>query len=473
MGRAKYDDADHPYGMVGVTANITPQKNAEHEREQLLALEQAARAEAETANRLKDEFLATVSHELRTPLMAILGWTSLLRMGKLEDDTVATALETVERNANSQAQLINDLLDVSRIANGQLRLNVQPIELAQIIEDSVDAVRPAADAGGIQLEVSLDAQVGRISGDADRLQQVVWNLLTNAVKFTPAGGRVQVRLERGDTQVHIMVRDSGKGIDPQFLPAVFDRFRQADSSSTRRYGGLGLGLSIVRQLVALHGGSVEAQSEGEGKGSTFMVRLPLIGTRSAMDGTGVNAGSERDGVAPQSLASTAAARDGAALNETALDETAPDSVLQSVAVRLDDIRILVVEDEPDTRDVLRTILQQCGSQVKTAESAAEAIRVLTQWKPDVLISDIGMPAEDGYALIARIRALSADDGGRIPAIALTAFAKEDDRSRALKAGFQVHVAKPVEPQELASVVAGLAARRGLQTPVASSPSGAP
>jgi signal transduction histidine kinase len=284
MGRANYDSNGQAYNMAGVTADITSRKNAEHEREQLLAREQIARAEAESANRLKDEFLATVSHELRTPLMAILGWTSLLRVGQLDEVATATALETVERNANSQVQLINDLLDVSRIANGQLRLNVQPTELAQIIETAIDAVRPSAEAGDIELEVSLDAQASRIEGDADRLQQVIWNLLTNAVKFTPAGGRVQVRLQRLDSQVQITVRDSGKGIDPQFLPDVFDRFRQADQTSTRRYGGLGLGLSIVHQLVALHGGSVEAQSEGEGKGATFAVRLPLTSPRDSSAG---------------------------------------------------------------------------------------------------------------------------------------------------------------------------------------------
>jgi CheY-like chemotaxis protein len=426
--------------MVGVTIDITERKNAEQEREQLLEREQAARAEAEAANRLKDEFLATVSHELRTPLMAILGWTSLLRVGQLDDVTAATALETVERNANSQVQLINDLLDVSRIANGQLRLNVQPIDLVQIIEAAMDAVRPSAEAGDIELEVSLDVQAGLIAGDADRLQQVIWNLLTNAVKFTPAGGRVMVRLERLGSQVQITVRDTGKGIDPQFLPDVFDRFRQADQTSTRRYGGLGLGLSIVRQLVTLHGGSVEAQSDGDGKGSAFVVCLPLAPPRPSTQETEE---SERAHVTDE---------DGAV----------------DVLTRLDHIRVLVVEDEPDTRDVLRTILQQCGSQVVTAESAAEAMRVLATWKPDVLISDIGMPEEDGYSLIARVRALGAEHGSTVPAIALTAYAKEEDRRRALNAGFQVHVAKPVEPLELAAVVADLATRNRVQPSVTSS-----
>jgi PAS domain S-box-containing protein len=440
MGRAKYNSDNEPYRMVGVTIDITERKNAEQEREQLLEREQAARAEAEAANRLKDEFLATVSHELRTPLMAILGWTSLLRVGQLDDVTAATALETVERNANSQVQLINDLLDVSRIANGQLRLNVQPIDLVQIIEAAMDAVRPSAEAGDIELEVSLDVQAGLIAGDADRLQQVIWNLLTNAVKFTPAGGRVMVRLERLGSQVQITVRDTGKGIDPQFLPDVFDRFRQADQTSTRRYGGLGLGLSIVRQLVTLHGGSVEAQSDGDGKGSAFVVCLPLAPPRPSTQETEE---SERAHVTDE---------DGAV----------------DVLTRLDHIRVLVVEDEPDTRDVLRTILQQCGSQVVTAESAAEAMRVLATWKPDVLISDIGMPEEDGYSLIARVRALGAEHGSTVPAIALTAYAKEEDRRRALNAGFQVHVAKPVEPLELAAVVADLATRNRVQPSVTSS-----
>jgi CheY-like chemotaxis protein/two-component sensor histidine kinase len=351
----------------------------------------------------------------------------------------ATALETVERNANSQVQLINDLLDVSRIANGQLRLNVQPIELAHIIEAAIDAVRPSAEASGIELQVSLDAQASPISGDADRLQQVIWNLLTNAVKFTPAGGHVQVRLEQADSGVQISVCDSGKGIDPKFLPDVFDRFRQADQTSTRRHGGLGLGLSIVRQLVTLHGGSVEAQSEGEGRGSTFIVRLPRTIAHEATK--------KHEGI----FAST--------------NNTPADSL-----VRLDDVRVLIVEDEPDTRDVLRTVLEQCGSQVVTADSAAEALRVLGEWKPDVLLSDIGMPEEDGYALISKVRAMEAErgdtmPGDTMPAIALTAYAKEEDRQRALSAGFQMHVAKPVEPVELAAVVASLAARSASRIPV--------
>ncbi|HEX8235017.1 MAG TPA: ATP-binding protein [Abditibacteriaceae bacterium] len=438
MGRANYDSQGRPYSMVGVTADITLRKNADNEREQLLTREQAARAEAETANRLKDEFLATVSHELRTPLMAILGWTSLLRVGQLDAATTSSALETIERNANSQVQLINDLLDVSRIISGQMRLNLQPIELAQIIEAALDAVRPAAEARGIELHSSLDPKADPVPGDADRLQQVVWNLLTNAVKFTPAGGKVYVSLQRTGSYMEITIRDTGKGIDPQFLPNVFDRFRQADQTSTRRHGGLGLGLSIVRQLVTLHGGLVEAQSEGEGKGATFVVRLPLTVARRAGEE------SERDPATTQN----ATAQYGAALDG---------------ATRLDDIRVLVVEDEPDTRDVLRTVLQQCGSQVVTADSAAEAMRVLGKWKPHVLVSDIGMPSQDGYALIKQVRALDAEHGGRVPAIALTAYAKEEDRTRALSAGFQMHVAKPVEPLELAAVVARLAARTGALT----------
>jgi CheY-like chemotaxis protein len=294
-------------------------------------------------------------------------------------------------------------------------------------------VRPSAEAGGIELEVSLDPEASPISGDADRLQQVIWNLLTNAVKFTPAGGRVQVRLEQVDSFVQISVRDSGKGIDPQFLPDVFDRFRQADQTSTRRYGGLGLGLSIVRQLVTLHGGSVEAQSEGEGRGATFLVRLPRTITREAT--------TKDEELSPS-------------------ENSAPANRL----MRLDDVRVLVVEDEADTRDVLRTVLEQCGSHVVTAESAAEALRVLGEWKPDVLVSDIGMPAEDGYSLIRKVRAMEAECNDTIPAIALTAYAKEEDRQRALGAGFQKHIAKPVEPVELAAVVADLAARSGVQTP---------
>jgi PAS domain S-box-containing protein len=389
-----------------------------------------AAEELREANRLKDEFLATVSHELRTPLTAILGWAHLLRLGQLGERSATDALETIERNARAQSQLIDDLLDVSRIIAGKLRLDVSTVDLAQVIEAAVGAVRPAAEAKNMRLQVLLDPQVGPISGDADRLQQVVWNLLTNAVKFTPKGGRVQVRLERINSHVEIAVSDTGKGIDSEFLPHVFDRFRQADQKSTRAHGGLGLGLSIVRQLVELHGGSVHAESEGEGQGATFVVQLPLMVVRRGVEQQGRR------------------------------HPTAGGSMVLDCPPQLDRLRILVVDDEEDTRDLLRTALEQCGSEVVTAGSAMEALEALEKSKPDVLISDIGMPEEDGYALIRKVRALSAARGGKVPAIALTAYARTEDRVRALVAGFQVHLPKPIEPVELVAVVASLVGRTG-------------
>jgi PAS domain S-box-containing protein len=442
-GRANYGENGQPYNMSGVTLDITERKAAEQEREQLLAREQvarseaeaahaeaeAARAEAETASRLKDEFLATVSHELRTPLTAILGWSSMLRTGQLEPGMMQTGLETIERNARSQVQLINDLLDVSRIITGKLRLELRAIDAIEVIEAAIEAVRPSANAKSIDFRVRLDAQAGSIAGDAERLQQVVWNLLNNAVKFTPNGGTIQVSAEREDSHLQITIRDSGKGIPAEFLSLIFDRFRQADQTSTRSYGGLGLGLSIVRQLVHLHGGMVDAHSDGEGKGATFIVRLPLLteDVPQAHSEQTVSSGEVLDG-------------------------------LQLLAHLLDDLQVLVVDDESDTRDVLCAVLERCGANVTTAASAAEAIEVLAGWKPDILISDIGMPEEDGCSLIGKVRALEAKAGGQLPAIALTAYVRPEDEARALKAGFQVHVSKPVEPQELVTVVARLTGR---------------
>jgi PAS domain S-box-containing protein len=415
----------------GIAGGIE-RKRIEEERRLLLAGEQELRRQAEEANKIKDEFLAMLSHELRTPLNAILGWSNLLRGGQLDTEGSLRALETIERNARSQSQLIDDLLDISRIITGKLRLEVRPIELSSIIEASVDAVRPAAEAKNIRLQVLLDSGADAVSGDADRLQQIVWNLLTNAVKFTPKDGRVQVRLERVNSHVEITVSDTGKGIEPEFLPHVFDRFRQADQSSTRRYGGLGLGLSIVRQLTEMHGGSVSAQSEGEGKGTSFTVKLPRRISVPSMEKTG----------------------------EARVHPTAGGSFKFECAPELSGLSVLVVDDEADARELLRQILEGCGSQVITAGSAAEAIAAFENAPPDILVSDIGMPDEDGYSLIRRIRALPADKGGRTPAIALTAYARVEDRVRALTAGFQVHVPKPIEPVELAAVVASLAGRIG-------------
>jgi signal transduction histidine kinase len=397
---------------------------AEQERARLLVLEQEARKQAEEANRLKDEFLATLSHELRTPLNAILGWTQVMRTGKLDEATSTRALETIERNAKAQAQLISDLLDVSRIITGKLRLELRPIELPRIIEAALDSVRPAADAKEIPLEVSLVPLTTPVLGDADRLQQVVWNLLSNAIKFTPRGGRVTVRLETAPGSAAIRVIDTGAGIRPDFLPYVFDRFRQAESTITRSHGGLGLGLSIVRHMVELHGGTVEVESEGDGKGSTFTVRLPIRAD----------------------LAPLAPGRTGAA------EERSPwDPVL------LNGVHVLVVEDEVDTRDLLAMALEQCGARVTAVASAAEALEALGML-PDVLVSDIGLPAEDGYSLLRKVRLREPSRGGNVPAAALTAYARAEDRVRALEAGFQTHLSKPIDPSELIATVARLAGR---------------
>jgi PAS domain S-box-containing protein len=405
-------------------SDITERKRVEEERERLLR-------EAQEANRLKDEFLATVSHELRTPLTAILGWAHLLRGGQLEGEGAARALETIERNARAQAQLIDDLLDVSRIVTGKLRLDVVPVDPPSFIDPAVEAVRPAAEAKGVRLQKLIDTGVGTVMGDPARLQQVVWNLLSNAVKFTPRGGRVQVRLERVNSNVEIAVSDTGAGIDPEFLPHVFERFRQADQRTTRQHGGLGLGLAIVRHLVELHGGAVHANSAGEGTGATFTVTLPVASVHRREDAQGR--------VHP-------AARDTLPAHEC------PE--------RLDGLRVLVVDDEPDARELLSVGLGQCGAEVTTASSAQEALEAVAGAKFDILISDIGMPGEDGYELIRRVRALPAGAGGRTPAVALTAYARTEDRLRAMRAGFEMHVSKPVELTELVVVLANLARRGG-------------
>jgi signal transduction histidine kinase/ActR/RegA family two-component response regulator len=383
---------------------------------------------AQEANRLKDEFLATVSHELRTPLTAILGWASMLRKTEFDRETARGALETIERNARAQNQIIEDLLDVSRIVTGKLRLDVRQVEPASFIDAAVESVRPAADAKGVRLTKSLDVGALSLSGDPARLQQVVWNLLSNAIKFTPRGGRVEIALGRADSNVEVVVSDTGQGIKPEFLPYVFDRFRQADSSTTRRHGGLGLGLAIVRHLVELHGGTVRAESEGEGRGSTFVVALPLAAVRR---------GEGDDAAVPRQA--------GAAARESA-DE-------------LRGLKILVVDDEEDTRDFLRAALGGCGAEVLTAATAREAARLAAGSRPDVLISDIGMPDEDGFELIRRVRELPAESGGGVPAIALTAYARTEDRLRVLRSGYQMHLAKPVELAELIAVVASLVGRR--------------
>jgi PAS domain S-box-containing protein len=424
-----------------VIQDITDRKRAEEAREEalrvrdeLLKREQAARTEAEAANRAKDEFLATVSHELRTPLNAILGWSHMLRSSKLEEATYERALETIERNAKAQAQLVEDILDVSRIITGNLRLDVRPVDLSPVIEAAIDSIRPAVDAKGIRLETVLDPRAGPISGDPARLQQIVWNLLSNAVKFTDRGGRVQVRLERVNSHVEINVSDTGRGIRTDFLPQVFDRFRQADSTSTRAHGGLGLGLAIVRHLVEMHGGAVEAFSPGEGLGATFTVKLPLMIVHKDFR--------QPDRVHP-------AADSGARFEQT---------------TTLEGLRLLVVDDEQDTRELLVLILGRFGAEVKSCAAASEALEMLAEWKPDVLVSDIEMPGEDGYTFIRRVRSLDSSRARNTPAIALTAYARVEDRMRALAAGFQMHVAKPVEPAELAVVIASLVERTRVNSP---------
>ena len=386
-----------------------------------------ALAAAEEASRLKDEFLATVSHELRTPLTAVLGWSHLLRSGQLDAQAATHAVKIIERNARSQQQLVEDLLDVSRIITGKLRLDVRPLDPATFIEAAIEAVKPAAEAKDIRLQNQIDPGVISVSGDQARLQQVVWNLLSNAIKFTPRGGRVEVRLERVDSHIEISVSDTGQGIHENFLPYVFDRFRQADGTTTRQHSGLGLGLAIVRQLVEMHGGVVEARSAGEEKGANFVVKLPVLSIY------------QREAVAKQ--ASTSLADDYHAVEFTG---------------KLDGLRVLVVDDEADTLELIRVSLGQCGAEVTTARSSAEALGLLERVTPDVIISDIGMPGEDGLAFISKVRKLPPERGGRTPAVALTAYARAEDRLRVLRSGYQMHVSKPVELAELLTIVSNVA-----------------
>jgi len=392
------------------------------DRRQSLAREHTARAEAETANRMKDEFLATVSHELRTPLNAILGWSHILRGGKPDETTVARGVEVIERNAQTQAQLIEDILDASRVITGSsLRLNRGPVDLSTVINAATDSVRLVAEAKAIRLAVILDPAARHVTGDASRLQQVVWNLLANAIKFTGSGGRVEARLHRAAGQAQITVTDTGEGVAAEFLPFIFDRFRQADSTITRRHGGLGLGLAIVRHLVELHEGTVQAESAGEGHGSSFIVRLPL-----AERVEGARIGPAAAGGAPPALQGT---------------------------------QILVVDDDQDALDMLTLVLTEAGAAVRTAASATEALALLRWIRPDVLVSDLAMPDEDGYSLIRNLRAIERESGRETPAVALTAYVRVQDRARAVAAGFNVFVEKPVDPEELIAVLAGLAESR--------------
>lgn len=433
---------------VATFYDISDRKAAERERAQFLARERMARKEAEAANRTKDEFLATLSHELRTPLTSILGWVRMMRTGKLDETNFMRALETIQRSAQSQAHLIDELLDVSRVVTGKLRLEVQPMELAPIIEEAVNAIRPAAEAKGINMQLMLDGRAGQVSCDQNRLHQVFWNLLSNAVKFTPKDGHIAIRLRREGQNVEVSVSDTGLGIRKDFLPHVFERFRQGDSSNTRAHGGLGLGLAIVRHLVELHGGTVEVESRGEGHGATFKVTLPVVVQPPAK----VNPGERlpKLDVRPRLSNSSAGGSSGP------LDQ----SVSLNNLLMLDGVRVLVVDDEAETLDLLSAVLKKYGAQVTPATSAADALEKMKSSRQDVLVSDIQMPGENGYDLIGKVRALGANQGGGVPAAALTAYAGVEDRMRALLAGFQIHVPKPVEPAELAAVVATLAGRNG-------------
>jgi len=427
-------------GAAKIAHNITDRRRAERdlqdreaqlsklvaEREFFLASERSARSEAERLSQLKDEFLATLSHELRTPLNAILGWTTLLRKSTLPAQDFERGLETIERNVRIQTEIINDLLDMSRIISGKLHLEVRPVDLHEVIENAIDAVRQSAEAKRIRILPVLDTRIGPVRGDPNRLQQVLWNLLTNAIKFTPKGGRVQVILERVSSHVEVSVTDNGIGIPADFLPYVFERFRQADASTTRRFGGLGIGLSLVKTLVEMHGGSVRVKSPGENQGSTFSVALPIAHVDS----------DEQDRAHRRHSGGAG-------------------SVGTPQLPRLDNVRILVVDDEPDGRDLIARILQDRGAKPQAAESGADALRLLSEQKFDVLLSDIGMAAMDGFELIRRVRAFDEKRQSPLPAIAITAYARPEDRQRSLLAGFHMHLSKPIDPRELVASVAGL------------------
>ena len=428
-GSACGADVDGERLVMSIIRDVTERKLAEHERTELLVRAELARAEAEKANRLKDEFLSTLSHELRTPLNAILGWTRMLQSGQVAEGRRALALATIERNAHVQARLVDDILDVSRIVSGKLPLEIDALDARAVVGAAVDSVRLAAEARALKIEVICDRDLGTVYADAGRMQQVVWNLLSNAVKFTPRGGQVTVRARRVDEHLEIVVSDSGQGIAPEFLPHVFERFRQADAGSARQHGGLGLGLAIVRHLVELHGGSVSVHSDGLGRGATFVTRFPLLAPESEVNQRVSDPGSP----------------------EAALELGAPIDREPS----LEGVHVLVVDDEVDARELLRLLLESCGATVSTAANAGEASRILSADRPDVMVSDIGMPGEDGIALIARIRRWPAVDGGSIPAVALTAFARPEDRARAISAGFTAYLTKPVDLSLLLKTVVRL------------------
>ena len=412
-------------GIVEIIRDITEQKQSEQERETIFKQEKTARIEAQTTNRIKDEFLGTLSHELRTPLNAILGWTQLLKSRDFDQKTIDNGLDTIDRNSQLLAKLVDDVLDVSRIISGKLRLHLRPVELMPIITIAIDTVHHAAEEKNIDINLEADPSVGIMVVDVDRLQQVIGNLLTNAIKFTPEQGKIAVKVKRIDGNVQIQVIDTGVGIAPEFLPYVFERFRQADKSSTRSQSGLGLGLAIVRYLVEQHGGSVAATSDGLDQGSTFMITLPI---QSVVKGNHQPKPSETENQTEAKLSS------------------------------LQDIKILVVDDEADARHILKITLEEYEAEVRTADSVNAALSILDQFHPDILVSDIGMPEEDGYDLIRKIRSLPSDKGGKIPAVALTGYARAEERTQALLAGFQLHISKPVNSEELVAAVVNLAGR---------------